>query len=118
MMRASLGIGVDGHRPGPDLLRADAGMIDRGATVHAWGLRRVGVERSRRDHPHPVMFPLFFLIVHGFIRAVAPNWSRFKQLPGEGQGTSSGPWRVTIPAPSGVSDHGTGAVEVPVRSHD
>ena len=56
MMRASLGIGVDGHRPGPDLLRSGAGMIDHGATVHAWRLRRVGVERSCRDHPHPVMF--------------------------------------------------------------
>src|SRR6476620_9328677 len=44
---------------------------------------------------------------------LASNWSRFKQLAGEGQGTSSGPWRAPHPRPRGLAP-GTGAVEVPV----
>ena len=57
-MRAGLGVGVDGHRAGPQLLRADAGEIDRRGAVHARGLGGVGVERAGGDHPHAVMFPV------------------------------------------------------------
>ena len=52
MVRAGLGVGMDRHRAGPDLLRADPGKVDRGA-VHAGGLRGVGVEPVARDHLTP-----------------------------------------------------------------
>jgi pyruvate dehydrogenase complex dehydrogenase (E1) component len=42
---------------------------------------------------------------------LASNWSRFKQLAGEGQGTSSGPWRITTPRTLGVEHFGqTGTI--------
>ncbi len=44
MMGAGLGVGVDGHRAGPQLFRAHAGEIDGGGTVHAGGLGCVGVQ--------------------------------------------------------------------------
>ncbi len=58
MMRAGLGVGVDLDRPGPDLLRADAGEIDRRGAVHARGLRGVRVELVAGDDFDPVDFPI------------------------------------------------------------
>lgn len=49
MMRARLRIGVDMHRPGPQLLRADTGLVDRGRAVHARRRGRVGVEAVAGD---------------------------------------------------------------------
>lgn len=49
MMRARLGIGMDVHRPRPQLLRADAGFVDRGGAVHARRRGGVGVEVVPRD---------------------------------------------------------------------
>ena len=57
MVRAGLGVGMDRDRAGPDLLRADAGMVDRRLAVHAGRLRGVGIERVARDDPHAVMLP-------------------------------------------------------------
>ena len=58
MMRAGLGVGVDLDRPGPDLLRAGAGEIDRRRPVHAGGLRGVRVELVARDDLDPVDLPI------------------------------------------------------------
>jgi hypothetical protein len=41
---AGLGVGVDVHRAGPQLLRAHAREVDGGLAVHARRLRGVGVE--------------------------------------------------------------------------
>ncbi len=35
VMRAGLGVGVDGDGAGPELLRTDAGGVDRGLAIHA-----------------------------------------------------------------------------------
>src|SRR5271170_7111913 len=43
---------------GPDLLRPDAGEIDRRGAVHARGLRRVGVELVARDHLDAMGLPI------------------------------------------------------------
>ncbi len=59
MMCAGFCIGMDRHRPGPNLLRADASEVDRGLSVHAGGLRGVRVKRASRDHAHAVVFPIF-----------------------------------------------------------
>src|SRR5688572_1579691 len=57
MVRSRLGVGVDGHRTCPDLLRADARIVDRRLAIHARSLRCVRIESVARDHPHAVMFP-------------------------------------------------------------
>ena len=46
VMRAGLGIGMDVHGACPELLRADAGEVDRRLAVHAGRLRGIRVERS------------------------------------------------------------------------
>src|SRR6185436_20190328 len=63
MMRAGLGIRSDADGARPDLLRADASVVDRGLAIHAGRLRRVGVERRSRDHADAVVFPFGF--AHG-----------------------------------------------------
>src|SRR5437868_8194834 len=45
-------------RAGPDLLRPDAGKVDRRGAVHAGGLRRVGVELIAGDHLDPMLLPI------------------------------------------------------------
>src|ERR1041385_177515 len=66
MMRAGFGIGVDMDRAGPDLLRADAGEIDRRRAIHPGGLGRVGVELIAGDHLDAVGLPVdpFWLLAH------------------------------------------------------
>ena len=58
MMRTGLGVGVDVHCAGPQLLRADAREVDGRLAVHAGRLRGVGVERIGADHAHAVVFPV------------------------------------------------------------
>ena len=65
MMGAGLGVGMNGHRSGPELLGASPRIVDRRPPVHARGLGRVAVERSCRDDPDAVIFPPAFGIVHG-----------------------------------------------------
>jgi hypothetical protein len=57
VVRPGLRIGVDVDRAGPELLRADAGEIDRRLAVHARRLRRVGVELAGGHDPHAVVLP-------------------------------------------------------------
>src|SRR6185312_5152956 len=66
MMRAGLGIRMDMDGAGPDLLRTDAGVVDRRLAVHPGRLRGVGVERIAGDDPHAVMLPFrLVLVAHG-----------------------------------------------------
>ena len=57
MVRAGLGVGMDGHGAGPELLRAHPGEVDRCLAVHAGGLRGVGVELVAGDDPDAVKLP-------------------------------------------------------------
>lgn len=57
MVRARLRIGVDVHRPSPQLLRADASLVDCGRAVHAGGGGGVGVEAVAGDHGDAFVFP-------------------------------------------------------------
>ena len=73
MMRARLGLGMDDHRPGPELLRAGARMRDRRRAIHAGRLRGVGVELVARDDAHAVQPPFGLLsspasLTHRLIR--------------------------------------------------
>ena len=70
-MGAGLGVGVDGHGAGPDLLRPDAGEVDRRGAIHARRLRGVGVELVAGDDPDAFRLPVdhdAFLIVPGLSR--------------------------------------------------
>ena len=75
VVSAGLGVGIDMHRPGPYLLRADASMIDRRGALHAGRLRGVGVELVAGDHLDPVDLPVngarrpAVVIVHGSFRS-------------------------------------------------
>src|SRR6185312_16855959 len=67
VMRAGLGVGVDGDGAGPQLLRAGIGIGDGGGAVHARRLRRVGVELGALHHAHAVPAPVG-LVAHGILR--------------------------------------------------
>src|SRR5262249_7679440 len=55
-----LGVGVDGHRARPQLLRAHPREGDGGLAIHAWRLRRVRVQAAAGDDAHAVMLPARF----------------------------------------------------------
>src|SRR5262245_45873330 len=57
VMRPGLGVGLGAYGSGPDLLRADARVVDRRLAVHAGRLRRVGIERGSRDHADAIVLP-------------------------------------------------------------
>src|SRR5579862_8843696 len=84
-MRAGFGVGVDVDRAGPDLLRADAGEIDRRGAVHARRLRRVGVELVARDHLDAVLLPVDRGIVLALAHLSVPIscWSNLLARGGE-----------------------------------
>src|SRR5258706_1390839 len=63
VVRTGLGLRVDHHRAGPELLRAGARVGDRGGAVHPRRLRRVDVELGRFDDPHAVELPLRCFVV-------------------------------------------------------
>ena len=54
---AGLGVGVDVHRAGPQLVGADAGEVDGGLAVHARRLRGVRVEPVAGNDAHAVVLP-------------------------------------------------------------
>ena len=58
MMRAGLGVGMDRHRAGPDLLRAGARQIDGSRPRHAGRLGGVGVELVARDDLDAMLLPV------------------------------------------------------------
>lgn len=60
MMRPSLGIGVNMHRPRPEFLCPYASEIYRGGAVHAGGLGGVGVEAVGGDDADAGCFPVGF----------------------------------------------------------
>ncbi len=58
MMDARLRVRLDRNGTGPDLLGADAGVIDRGLSEHARASARgVGIELVALDHAYTVVFP-------------------------------------------------------------
>jgi hypothetical protein len=57
VVHARLGVWLNSHCSGPDLLGTDTGVIDRGLPEHAWCLDRIGVKPVALEHPHPVMLP-------------------------------------------------------------
>src|SRR6266436_3381149 len=63
MMRAGLGVGLDGHGAGPQFLRAGAGEIDRRLAVHAGGRGHVGIELVARDDADAIVFPALGVLV-------------------------------------------------------
>lgn len=54
---ARLGVGMDVHRPGPDLLRPHACEVHRRGAVHARRRVRIRIERAARDHAHAFVLP-------------------------------------------------------------
>ena len=62
-------VSVDRDGAGPDFLRADARVIDRGLPIHARGLRRVRVELRALDHADALGAPIG-LTVHARQRSL------------------------------------------------
>src|ERR1051325_1993727 len=58
VVRPGLGVGMDVHGAGPDLLCAHSGEIDRRSAVHPGGLRRVGVELVARADLDTALLPI------------------------------------------------------------
>lgn len=63
VMHAGLGIGLDRHGPGPNLLGANACMIDGRLPIHAGRLGRVVIELVPLDDANAVMFPPVLCVV-------------------------------------------------------
>ena len=57
VMYAGLGVRSDADGPGPDLLSADARVVDRRLPEHARRLRSVGVKLVALDVAHTVVLP-------------------------------------------------------------
>ena len=57
MMRAGLGVGLDGDGARPQFLRTGAGEIDRGLAVHAGGRGHVGVELVAGNDADAIVLP-------------------------------------------------------------
>lgn len=73
VMYASLCIGLDCDRPGPDFLCSNTRMIDCSLTKHTWRLRGVGVKLVTFYHAHPVVFPsirmfVTMIVAHDLLR--------------------------------------------------
>ena len=62
MMCAGLGVRPDGHRSGPQFLRADPGEIDRGLAVHPRRRRHIGVKLVSRNDANTIVFPALRII--------------------------------------------------------
>jgi hypothetical protein len=56
-MHARLGVRRDAERPGPELLGADARIVDRRLPKHPGRLRGVGIELIAFDDAHAAMLP-------------------------------------------------------------
>ncbi len=76
---AGLGVGLDAHGAGPQLLRADARVVDRGLAVHAGCLRGIAIERLARNDAHAVVLPFFVVVVMCHGSASSGNVARMKR---------------------------------------
>ena len=63
MMRAGLGVGLDGHGAGPHFLRPGAGEVDRGLAVHARRRGHVGIKLVAGNDANAVVLPALRVIV-------------------------------------------------------
>ncbi len=63
MMRAGLGVGLDGHGAGPQFLRADPGEIDRGLAIHPGGRGHVGIELVAGNNADTIVLPALRVVV-------------------------------------------------------
>src|SRR3569832_788029 len=73
MVDAGLGVGGDRHGAGPDLLRADARLVDCGLAEHAGRLRGVRIELVAFDDAHAVVLPAWIVIVVVGVAVVAAH---------------------------------------------
>ena len=74
MMRAGLGIRLDGDGAGPQFLRADAGEIDRGLAVHAGGRRHIGIELIAGNDPDTIVLPAALAVAMGVVGMAVTVW--------------------------------------------
>jgi len=82
MMRAGLGIGLDGHGARPQFLRADAGKIDRGLAIHPGGRGHVGIKLVARNNADAIMLPAIVVIVRvGKVVMAGHGWLSRKTFP-------------------------------------
>ena len=72
VMSTGLGIGVNGNRARPQLIRTGACMCDGSSPIHARRLWRVGIELVSADNLHAMLAPINFwtavshdLLFHG-----------------------------------------------------
>ncbi len=63
MMRAGLGVGLDGDGAGPQFLRADPGEVDRCLAVHPGGRGHVGIELVAGNDANAIMLPALVVMV-------------------------------------------------------
>src|SRR4029434_9423744 len=58
MMRRRLGIGMNVHGPGPELIRSGPSAVDCSRPRHARGLRRIEIELRSRNDPDSIIAPI------------------------------------------------------------
>src|SRR5262245_47052331 len=67
VMCPGLGVGANVHGACPNLLGADAGIVDRSLAIHARRLRGVGIKRMPRNDAHAVVLPFGRPFAVGFL---------------------------------------------------
>ena len=70
MMRAGLGVRMNGHCTGSDFLGTDASEVDRCGAGHSRRLCGIAVERIGRDDAHAVLAPadgVVFVVQHSLL---------------------------------------------------
>src|SRR6516225_765390 len=72
VMRAGPGARLDRHCAGPELLGPDRGAADRCLAVHAWCLRRAGVELVVTNYPDAELAPIGSVAGHCRLRDQVP----------------------------------------------
>src|SRR4030088_428070 len=78
MMRAGLGVGLDGHGAGPQFLRADPRKMDRGLAIHPWRRGYVGIELVAGNDADAIMLPARRgVVVEGGIGMIVRDGHRF-----------------------------------------
>ena len=64
MVRAGLGVRLYDHRASPELIRAGAGVCNRGSSCHPWSLRGVRIQLSGTHNFDAVVLPIRAFCLH------------------------------------------------------